>query len=389
MKNNKFSIFISLICLVVITVITTLIFSGAGNFALTGSIQGYTYEELAFIRKIMESKDVLMEEFYEGVSEEDLFDGAMSGMFSAVNDPYTEYLPVEASDALEEIASGKYEGVGILVTILDGEKYPSISYTLPNSPAEKAQLKENDKIISINGNSCEGMDLNKVVELMKVEAGTELNLVIKRGEEELEIKLVTEEITVASVYAEKIDGMGYIQIASFDEQTSTEFITEYEKLRKENIKGLIIDLRDNGGGVYEEVVKIAKILVPKGLIVYTEDKSGKRVEENSTGEGIDIPLVVLINENSASASEILAGAVKDRECGTLVGKKTYGKGVVQGWFIIGDGTSIKLTIAKYFTPGGTCIDGIGIQPDIEVEEGKYSTDLQMKKALEILKNGGL
>ncbi len=385
MKNNKTSIFFGLVFLVVITIITTLIFSGVNNFALTGSINGYSKEEMAFIRKIMNSKDVLINKFYAGVSEEKLYDGAMAGMFEAANDPYTEYLPAEASDALEQIATGKYEGIGIVVTILNGEKYPTILYTLPNSPAEKAKLQENDKILSINGTSCESMELNKIVELMKVKSGSELKLLIERNSEDMTVSLKTEEISLSSVYSKVIDGIGYIEITTFDEQTSKEFTEEYEKLRKENISGLIIDVRDNGGGVFEEAVKIAKLIVPKGLIVYTEDKDGKRVEENSTGEGIDIPLVMLINGNSASASEILAGAVKDRKCGTLVGEKTYGKGVVQGWFMINDGTSIKLTIAKYFTPSGVCIDGVGIEPDVYVEEGRSNTDLQLKKAVEMLK----
>lgn len=385
MKNNRFSIFIGLIFLVVITSITTLIFSGMGNLALTGDIKGYSLQELAFIRKIMDSKEVLMQKFYSDISEEDLYDGAMSGMFAAANDPYTEYLPVEANEALQQLTEGKYEGVGIIFSILTGDSYPTILYILPDSPAEKAELKEYDRIISINGISCENMDLEKAAEIMKVKAGSELALKIERDKENIDINLKTAEIKIASVASQNMDGIGYIQIASFDENTYKEYIAEYEKLRGENITGLIIDVRDNGGGVYEEVVKIAKTIVPKGLIVYTEDKNGKKEEHYSTDDGIDIPLVVLVNENSASASEILAGAVKDRKCGTLVGKKTYGKGIVQGWFMIKDGTSIKLTIAKYFTPSGVCIDGIGIQPDIEVENTRKSTDLQLKKALEILK----
>lgn len=385
MKNNKVSIFIGLIFLVVITSITTLIFSGGFNLVLTGAIEGYSTEDLAFVKKIITAKNVLKDKFYEEISENDLYEGAMTGMFSAVNDPYTEYLSVEASDALEQLATGKYEGVGIVVTILNGDKNPTILYTLPNSPAERAEIKAGDKIISINGVTCENLDLEEIVEHIKVKAGSDLKLKINRADEELEILLKTEEISISSVYGKNMDGIGYLQITSFDEKTSEEFMTEYEKLRNENISGLIIDVRDNGGGVFEEVVKIAEKLVPKGLIVYTEDKNGKREEQKSTGDGIDIPLVVLINENSASASEILAGAVKDRECGTLIGQKTYGKGVVQGWFLINDGTSIKLTIAKYFTPNGVCIDGVGIEPDIYVEEGKTTEDLQLKKALDILK----
>lgn len=385
MKNNKVSIFIGLVFLVVITSITTLIFSGATNLLVTGAIEGYTTEDLAFVKKIIAAKNVLKDNFYEEISENELYDGAMSGMFSAVDDPYTEYLPAEASDALEQLAIGKYEGVGIVVTAFSGDKYPTILYTLPNSPAEKAGIKAGDKILSVNGVVCENLDLDEIVEHIKVKAGTNLNLKIERAGEETEILLKTEAISISSVYGKNIDGIGYIQITSFDEKTSEEFITEYEKLREENISGLIIDLRDNGGGVFDEVVKIAEKIVPKGLIVYTEDKNGKKLEERSNGDGIDIPLVVLINEDSASASEILAGAVKDRECGTLVGQKTYGKGVVQGWFLIDDGTSIKLTIAKYFTPNGVCIDGVGIEPDIYVKEGKTTEDLQLKKALDILK----
>jgi carboxyl-terminal processing protease len=388
MKNNRLSVFIGLIFLVVITVITTLLFSSMGNFILLGNMNGYTSKDIAFIRKIIESKNVLTEKFYENISEDELFDGAMAGMLEAVDDPYTEYLPVKESEMLEQISSGKYEGVGISVSILNNEKYPTILYTLPDSPAEKAELKTNDKILKVNGVSCEGMTLEKVVSLIKLEEGSDVELLIKRGEEEITVPLKTEKISNPSVDSTQFEDIGYIQIMSFDEKTSKEFETAYNKLREENIKGLIVDLRDNGGGVFEEAVKIAKKLVPKGLIVYTEDKNGKKREEFSTGDGIDIPLAVLINENSASASEILAGAIKDRECGTLIGKKTYGKGVVQGWFMIGDGTSIKLTIAKYFTPNGVCIDGIGIEPDIEVELRDSLEDSQLEKALDILRSNG-
>ena len=385
MRNNKFSVFMGLIFLVVITVITTLLFSGMENFILLGDVKGYTAKDLAFIKKIIESKNVLTEKFYENVSEDDLFEGAMSGMLNAVNDPYTEYLPAKESELLEQISSGKYDGIGIAVSILSNEKYPTILYTLPDSPAEKSGLKTNDKILKVNDVSCEDLPITEVVSLIKLEAGNNVNLLIKRGEDEIAVSLTTEKVSNPSVYSEEYGDIGYIEIVSFDEKTSKEFEAEYNKLREKDIKGLIIDLRNNGGGIFGEAVKIAKILVPKGLIVYTEDKSGKKREEFSSGTGLDIPLAVLINENSASASEILAGAVKDNKCGTLIGKKTYGKGVVQGWFMISDGTSIKLTIAKYFTPSGVCIDGVGIEPDIEVELSNSSVDSQLQKALDILK----
>jgi len=382
MKNNKVGIFIGMCFLVIISSVTTLIF---GNLIFTGTITGYSASELNFINKIMFSKNIIAERFYENIDEETLFDGAMAGMFAAVDDPYTEYLPEEENKTLEEATQGKYEGVGIVVTLDTVSGFPEILYTLSNSPAEKAGIMAEDKIVSINGQNCKDMELTEAVELMKVGAGTKLNFVLERAGKNIDISLVTEEIVIKSVYSENIDDIGYIQISTFDELTASEFDTEYEKLRAENVKGLILDLRDNGGGIYDEAVKIAKTLVPEGLIVYTEDKNGIRKEEKSTGKGIDIPLVVLINENSASASEILAGAIKDRECGILVGKTTYGKGVVQVWLPMGDGTSIKLTIAKYFTPSGVSIEGTGIKPDIEVDEWNFGKDQQMKKALEILK----
>jgi len=382
MKNNKVGIFIGMCFLVIISSVTTLIF---GNLIFTGTITGYSASELNFINKIMFSKNIIAERFYENIDEETLFDGAMAGMFAAVDDPYTEYLPEEENKTLEEATQGKYEGVGIVVTLDTVSGFPEILYTLSNSPAEKAGIMAEDKIVSINGQNCKDMELTEAVELMKVGAGTKLNFVLERAGKNIDISLVTEEIIIKSVYSENIDDIGYIQITTFDELTASEFDTEYKKLRDENVKGIILDLRDNGGGIYDAAVKIAKTLVPEGLIVYTEDKNGVRKEEKSTGNGIDIPLVVLINENSASASEILAGAIKDRECGTLVGKTTYGKGVVQGWFMIGDGTSIKLTIAKYFTPSGVSIEGTGIKPDIEIDEWNFGKDQQMKKALEILK----
>ena len=384
MKNKHFT-FIGLIFLVVITSITTLILSGFSNFLFTGSIYGFTNEEMEFISKLMASKKILSENFYGEISDKMIYDGAMSGMLEALDDPYTSYLDDEENQELLEIAEGEYEGIGVVISgnVEKGSDITVIGI-IKDSPAEKAELKLLDKIVSVDGVMCKDLTLEEVSQKMKVQAGTELNLVIDRDGKNISKVVKTEAIVLKSVYSENMDGIGYIQIASFDEHTGEEFSTEYNKLREENIKGLIVDVRDNGGGIYDEVIKIAKILVPEGLIVYTEDKDGKKVEERSYGKGIDIPLVLLVNEESASASEVLAGAVKDRDCGTLIGKKTFGKGVVQGWYMIGDGTSIKLTIAKYFTPSGVCIEGIGIEPDIEVENTSYTKDLQLDKAIEFL-----
>lgn len=385
MKNKHITL-IGLIFLVVITSITTLLLSGSSNILIMGMVNGYTADEMKFINKLMESKKLLSENFYGEISDEKIYDGAMSGMFEALGDPYTSYLDNKQNQEMMEITEGKYDGIGVVISTSLVEKTDiTIVGIVKDSPAEKSGLMLNDKIVKINGEDCNNFSLNEVAEKMKVKAGTNIALSINRDGKLIEKNVMTEEIVFKSVYSENIDGIGYIQIASFDEHTSDEFMEAYNKLRAENVTGLIVDVRDNGGGIYDEVIKIAKVLVPKGLIVYTEDKDGNRKSDNSDGDGLDIPLVLLVNEESASASEILAGAVKDRECGTLVGKKTFGKGVVQGWYMIGDGTSIKITIAKYFTPSGVCIQDVGIEPDVEVENDSVYKDLQLEKALELLK----
>ncbi len=385
MKNKHITL-IGLIFLVVITSIITLLLSGSSNILIMGMVNGYTADEMKFINKLMESKKLLSENFYGEISDEKIYDGAMSGMFEALGDPYTSYLDNKQNQEMMEITEGKYDGIGVVISTSLVEKTDiTIVGIVKDSPAEKSGLMLNDKIVKINGEDCNNFSLNEVAEKMKVKAGTNIALSINRDGKLIEKNVMTEEIVFKSVYSENIDGIGYIQIASFDEHTSDEFMEAYNKLRAENVTGLIVDVRDNGGGIYDEVIKIAKVLVPKGLIVYTEDKDGNRKSDNSDGDGLDIPLVLLVNEESASASEILAGAVKDRECGTLVGKKTFGKGVVQGWYMIGDGTSIKITIAKYFTPSGVCIQDVGIEPDVEVENNSVYKDLQLEKALELLK----
>jgi len=385
MNNNRNYICLGLIFLVVITSITTFLLSGIGTLLLTGSLSGLSLSDVNFVRKLLASKELLENKYYENVTEQDLMDGAMSGMFAALEDPYTSYLPAETNQQLMELTEGKYEGIGIYVSIDMTDNTVTVIVPIKGSPADKAGILPLDKIISINGVECSGDRLEEAVALMKCPEGTTVNLVLERDGERLEKSITTEKIVIDSVYSEKYDGIGYLEITTFSETTAEEFSEKYKALREENITGLVLDLRDNGGGIYDEALAIAKELVPKGLIVYTEDKNGTREEEYSLGEGIDIPVVVLVNENSASASEILAGALKDRGVGKLVGKKTFGKGVVQGWYAIGDGTSIKLTIAKYFTPNGICIEGVGIEPDYDVEYGSYKNDLQLKKALELLK----
>lgn len=384
MNNRRYTL-IGLIFLVVMTIITTLLLSGVGSLLITGRSSGYTAEELVFFKKFVSAKDLLKKEYYNNITDKEIYDGAMSGMFESLNDPYAAYLSNDENKALEEFTEGKYDGLGIYLSMDFNDGTATIISVIENTPAEVAGLLAGDKIVKVNGTEVKGENLEKIVELMKLPAGSEVNLSIKRENEIIDKKIVTGEVSIKTVYSEKIEEYGYIEILTFSEHTAKEFNEKYTELMNENIKGLIIDVRGNSGGLYDSAIKIAETIVPKGLIVYTENKDGVKEEKKSTGEGIQIPLVMLIDEESASASEILAGAVKDRNCGTLVGKKTFGKGLVQGWYLIGDGTSVKMTIAKYFTPNGICIDGLGIEPNIEVDLGEGYTDLQLKKAIEILK----
>ena len=253
---------------------------------------------------------------------------------------------------------------------------------IEDTPAERAGIIAEDRIIKVDGIEYKGTQIDEAISSIKKFAGQKVKLTILRNNETKEIEVECSHLVLDTVKSKIIDNVGYLQILEFGDKTADEFLTHYNELRAKNVTGLIIDLRDNTGGVYEEVIKIAKTIVPKGLIVYTQDKNGNKEEIFSESKGIDIPLVVLINEYSASASEVLAGAIKDRQCGVLVGTKSYGKGVIQGVYNMPDGTSMKVTIAEYYTQNGVCIDGIGIEPNKEVQ----GEQKQLQEALRIINN---
>jgi len=382
--NRRYA-FLGLIFLVIITVIATAMSCGYLNILPELRLSGFTKEDWEFFTKFLAYKEVLNESYYEEIDNQKIYDGALHGMAEAVGDKYTEYLGKDENQTLTEEIESHYEGLGIYVSVDLYDNNITIVGLVPESPAEKYDLKVLDKIIKVNGQSYNGDELEKAVDQMKGPAGDTVELTILRDGEEITKKVVREEVSIKSVNYENKSGVGYIEILKFDNNTAELFDEAYNNLIKENISGLIIDLRDNGGGVYDEVIEIAQKIIPKGLIVYTEDKEKKQEKVFSESDGINIDLVVLINGNSASASEILAGAVKDRDCGTLIGEKTYGKGLVQGVYEMSDGTAMKVTIARYYTPSGVCIDGVGIEPDILIkDEVKTTKDEQLEKALEIL-----
>ena len=349
-----------------------------------------TAEMIQKLRTLEDAIDVYY--YQEGIDYEAMQDGILSGLVDSLNDPYSEYYTKEEIAQVNLDNEGVYYGIGAYVSMDTMLSMPKISGVIPGTPAEEAGLRENDVITEVDGISMYQLTTQDAVRYIRGEEGTTVELTLYREGEPDYLHFTVERRKVESptVNYEMMGEVGYLQITSFDEVTVHQFQDAYTALEQEGMKGLIIDVRSNPGGMLTTVLDICREILPKGLIVYTEDKYGERNEYTCDGKNeIDIPLVVLINGNSASASEILAGAVQDYGIGTIVGKTTYGKGVVQNIFGLSDGTAVKLTISNYFTPKGNNIHGIGVQPDVEVEldVDKYydeDVDTQIEKALEIL-----
>lgn len=336
--------------------------------------------------------------YVDKINEDSLEEGMYKGIVEGVGDPYTTYLNKKEFEDFQTETSGRYAGIGVVVSVDQIDQLITVVSPFEGSPGAKAGLLPGDKIIKVNDFEVTGDDLNEAVSMMKGPAGTKVKITIYRKSD---LKTFETEITRANIDYPTVSHkmlekqIGYIRIISFDEVTNKQFIAAYKDLNDKGQKGLIIDLRNNPGGLLSTVTKIADQLLPEGMIVYTEDKSGKKESYLSDANEIKVPLVLLVNENSASASEILSGAVKDHNKGKLVGTTTFGKGLVQSIYPLGDGSAIKITISKYYTPSGVCIQGIGIEPDYVVELSdelkakltlEEDEDIQLKKAIEVIKD---
>lgn len=333
-------------------------------------------------------------EYYLGdTTNEDLETGIYKGMVDALGDPYSEYYTPDELNTLRESTEGIYYGIGAYIGI-DGEtEYCKITSVIPDTPAEAAGLQAEDIIVEVDGTSTKGMTTTDVVALIKGEENTDVTLTVyRKGETDyLDITVTRKKVEAPTVSYKMLDSnIAYIQIAQFEDVTGDQFTEQIAKAREDGMKALILDLRNNPGGTLTSVIEVARQLLPKGLIVYTEDKNGERDEYKCDGSHeLEVPLVVLVNENSASASEILSGAIKDYGIGTLLGTTTFGKGIVQKVFGITDGSAVKLTISHYYTPNGNDIHGVGIEPDetLDLDVDQYlkdGTDNQLKRATEIL-----
>lgn len=339
----------------------------------------------------------IIDKYYLGdIDEEKLKEGAISGYVEGLGDEYTEYISKEdMADYMADI-TGDFVGVGIyMVQDTEANKIMVLS-PIKGGPAEKAGLQPGDYITAVDGVTYSGEQMTEASNKIKGEKGTTVKLEVLRGNETLNFELPRENIKVNPVEGEVLDNnIGYIAFSSFDDGTAEEFKSKFEELQGKGIKSLIIDLRNNGGGIVDEALEIANYILDKdSVILYEVDKNNnEEVEKTTDAPIINMPIVLLTNENTASSSEILAGALKDHGKATIVGTKTYGKGVIQQLLTLPDGSGLKITSEKYLTPNRTEINKVGIEPDEEVElpdtvknilDIERSQDTQLQKAIEIL-----
>ncbi len=347
----------------------------------------------AVLEKMQNVMELIHRRFYlDEVTDEQLLDGMYKGMVAALEDPFSEYYTVEELQKLLSDTSGVYYGIGAYVSIDQTYNMTKVSGVIAGSPAEEAKLRANDIIYEIDGVSTYEMSLDEAVKLIKGDEGTETVLTIIRDGETLKVPIVRRKVESPTVNSEMLpQNMGYLQIVQFDDVTPGQFKLALDGLKEQGMKGLILDLRANPGGTLDGVVDIAGQILPEGLIVYTEDKEGKRNEYYSDGKGeLQIPIVVLVDMNTASAAEILSGAIQDYEKGTIIGTTTYGKGIVQSVISLPDDSAVKITVSAYYTPKGRNIHKLGIEPDIVCEfdadayYGEEAFDNQLEKAKEVL-----
>lgn len=398
-KEKKFKIY-KIVMLVVLSVFIT--------FMIT-SISLYTYftNNPVSVSAKSNNKDIsnklnkyreIIDKYYLGeVDESKLEEGAIKGYIEGLDDPYTEYISKEDMDSYMDDTMGNFVGIGIYM--IKNTKYDKIQVlsTIKGSPAEKAGIQSGDFIISVDGIEYKADDMTTVSNKIKGEEGTKVTVELLRGTENIKYELTRSKVKVNQVEGKVLSNdIGYIKFTSFDETTAEDFKKQYQELAKKNIKSLIIDLRNNGGGIVDQALEIADYIADKdSVLLYEVDKNSKEtVRKAKTDPIINMPIVILTNENTASASEILAGALKDLGKAKTVGTTTYGKGVIQQILKLNDGSGLKITIEEYQTPNKNKINKVGIEPDEKVELPdsvesiftiKESEDTQLQKAIDMLK----
>lgn len=390
---SKIKLFFYTLFIMVITATGTVFMTNKNALAMVSDYD--KLDKLLFLKKI------ITQNYYKEVNEGDLIEGAEKGLFMGLDDPYSEYLTKEDMDTLREETEGEFIGIGIIVTNVDDNI--TVISPIKDTPAMKHGIKPGDIIVKVGDETFSGKQLNDAINKIKVpidkkkkilvnEDYGSVHLTILRGEELIEMDVERKTIPYQTVDSKmQPDKIGYIEITQFAEGTAKDFKKALKKLQDEKMQGLIIDLRNNPGGLVDEVAEVADSIMGEATVVYTQNRAGEKSYIKSDEKGqLDIPLVLLVNEGSASASEILSGAVRDNEIGKLVGEKTFGKGLVQIVQELNDGTGYKLTTEQYFTPKGENINKKGIKPDYEIklDEEKFlkeNKDTQLEKAIEVVK----
>ena len=366
------------------------VLAGGGIKAVQYCRSDEILSDLAFTQKIKYLENMIDEEYLGEISTDKLEEGVYAGLIYGLGDVYSRYYTKDEYEQESVTTEGSYVGIGVAM-----QKYTAggvqIVECYKGSTAEEAGVKVDDVITAINGEDITDTELQDVVSMIKDNEDKDVVLTVQRkGEDTQEITVKVSNVELPSVFGEMLDeNTGYIQITEFKGVTVEQYEEVFADLKEQGMERLVVDLRDNPGGLLNVVCDILRDILPEGLIVYTEDKNGNRSEETCDGKNpLDMPLAVLVNGNSASASEIFAGAVKDYGLGTIVGTTTYGKGVVQSIRQLSDGSAVKLTIANYYTPKGNSINKTGIRPDVEVElyqeEITHEEDNQLQAALNSL-----
>lgn len=378
-RISKKKIILSIIAIVIATIIaTTFVLT---KFGFVGFLPSSEYRKY---KKIIALRNVVEEDFYQKPNDKELEDGMAKGLFYGLDDVYSAYYNKDEMKQLTEMTSGKYVGVGMVVSADKKTGSIKVERLIPNSPAVDAGVKPGDYIIKVNGKPYGYQEMDIAVKNMRGQEGTSATITFLRDGKMFDKKITRREIKMQSISSKILDkNIGYIKITGFEEDTDKDFEKALNSLLDKNIKGLIIDVRDNGGGYLDVVKNIADRLLGKSVIVYTKDNKGnKKYLKSSDAEKVDIPIVILTNGNSASASEILTGAIVDNKAGISIGTTTYGKGLVQSVVQLGDGTGYKLTTAQYFTPNGNYINKKGIKPNIEVKD----VNKQLQEAINYLES---
>lgn len=346
------------------------------------------------VSKINTVLEMIDEEYLFEYTDEDMEAGILKGIMYGLGDVYSQYYTVKEFNDVVTSTKGNFCGIGVMIRQNAEKGYVDVTDVLEGGSAIEAGIKIGDCIIGVDGKRIpEDVEAATAMDMVKGEAGTKVKLTILRGEEILEFEITRKVIPVISVkYEMKEDKIGYIHLEQFTEASAKQFKDAVDALTEEGMSGLVIDIRNNPGGTLTSVLAITDYLMPEGLIMYEEDKYGRKQEYRSTAAAamLNVPCVILTNENSASAAEVFSGAMKDNKLATIVGKTTYGKGIVQTLRMLSDGTGLKYTVRHYFTPNGHDIHGVGIKPDIEVDLDKklYESegiDSQLEAAVKHLK----